>query len=339
MTSPNGNPPDLNYHNPNDSGQPPAAPGYGQSYGAPPAPEADAYGSAAPNPYGQPPAPEHGAAPAPSPYGAPPAPAPTLGAASEATYGAPPAYGQAPAPEYGQPAPAAYGTPGGAPYGQSAPDYGQQPYAQQPAPAPGAYQQQPYGEPPAYGNYAAPGVPAGGASLDQPYYGIGFIEAIKRFFLKYATFSGRASRSEFWWVYLFLLIVNVVFGILGQIGSNNVLGTIVSGLEGIWGLAIIVPSIALLVRRLHDSNMSGWFAFLPYGLYVGGILAFFVALLTGAGGIADALSGGGFSLSGSAAFVAIIGLLAFFAGFISWIVLAVRGSDPAGARFDQQPLA
>lgn len=357
MTSPNGSPPDPNYQNPNDSELPPAAPGYGQPYGTPPAPA-----------YGQPPAPEYGANPAPSPYGVPPAPttaldatsetthdvppAPTLGGAPESTYGAPPAYGQTPEPEYGQSAQSTYDAPGGAPYGQPAPaygqqppTYGQQPYGQQPpAPASGAYQQQPYGEPPAYGNYAAPGAPGGAWAggeppIGQPYYGIGFIEAIKRFFIKYATFSGRASRSEFWWVYLFTIIVNAVFGILGRAGEGNALGTIASSLEGIWNLAIIVPSIALLVRRLHDSNKSGWFAFLPYGLYAGGFIAFIIALLTGAGGIADAFSGGGFSLSGIAVIIAIIGILALLAGFISWIVLAVSGSDPAGARFDQQTLA
>jgi len=53
---------------------------------------------------------------------------------------------------------------------------------------------------------AAPAQPSPTA-LDMPYYGIGFIDAIKRGFRKYATFSGRASRSEYWWWALFTFIV------------------------------------------------------------------------------------------------------------------------------------
>src|SRR6185312_8282818 len=53
----------------------------------------------------------------------------------------------------------------------------------------------------------------GGVPLDQPLYGASFGQAIKRFFTKYATFSGRASRSEYWWVQLFnFIIVAVLYG-------------------------------------------------------------------------------------------------------------------------------
>ncbi len=56
---------------------------------------------------------------------------------------------------------------------------------------------------------AAPAQPSPPA-LDMPHYGIGFIDAIKRGFKKYATFSGRAGRSEYWWWALFTFIVSVV---------------------------------------------------------------------------------------------------------------------------------
>jgi Protein of unknown function (DUF805) len=61
--------------------------------------------------------------------------------------------------------------------------------------------------------------PSGGTrpappSLDLPYYGIGFVDAVKRGFRKYATFTGRASRSEYWWWVLFTFTGYLVLGLL-----------------------------------------------------------------------------------------------------------------------------
>lgn len=92
--------------------------------------------------------------------------------------------------------------------------------------------------------------------LDQPLYGATFPQAISRFFQKYAVFSGRASRSEFWYAYLFVFLVNVfistVFGSL--IGDMNLYRII----TGVWSLAILIPFLALGSRRLHDANLSAW---------------------------------------------------------------------------------
>jgi len=73
-----------------------------------------------------------------------------------------------------------------------------------------------------------------------------FTDAISQCFKKYATFEGTASRSEYWWFFLFL--------ILGNIG----LGLIHDGLSGLFALATLVPSIAVTCRRLHDTDRSGW---------------------------------------------------------------------------------
>jgi len=103
--------------------------------------------------------------------------------------------------------------------------------------------------------------------LDWPYYGIGFGAAIKRFFAKYATFSGRASRGEYWWVVLFNFVVYVVLlalsgasGALGasENGSMSPLATVISSIFGLYYLTAIVPSLALAWRRLHDTGHSGW---------------------------------------------------------------------------------
>ena len=51
-------------------------------------------------------------------------------------------------------------------------------------------------------------------SLDLPHYGIGFVDAVKRGFKKYATFTGRASRSEYWWWTLFTFVIYLVLGLV-----------------------------------------------------------------------------------------------------------------------------
>jgi Predicted membrane protein len=78
-----------------------------------------------------------------------------------------------------------------------------------------------------------------------------FTEAISSFFKNYATFSGRASRSEFWFSYLFLVIVGIVASIIDIVVNNEIVSSI-------WNLAVLVPTLAMSSRRLHDINRSGW---------------------------------------------------------------------------------
>lgn len=75
---------------------------------------------------------------------------------------------------------------------------------------------------------------------------------------KYANFSGRASRSEFWFFYLFLLIG---YGI--AISTIFISIKLFIGIISLFVIAMIIPSIAVTVRRLHDINKSGWFIILP----------------------------------------------------------------------------
>ena len=75
---------------------------------------------------------------------------------------------------------------------------------------------------------------------------------------KYATFSGRASRSEFWFFHLFNLICYAIFLFLAFSVTFQFFWVF-----GIYIIAVILPSLAVLVRRLHDVNKSGWFFLLP----------------------------------------------------------------------------
>jgi uncharacterized membrane protein YhaH (DUF805 family) len=83
---------------------------------------------------------------------------------------------------------------------------------------------------------------------------------------KYADFSGRARRAEFWMFTLInilisigIAIVEAIIGTAGAVGGSGIIGTIYS-------LAVFIPSIAVSARRLHDTNRSGWWlliAFIP----------------------------------------------------------------------------
>ncbi len=69
---------------------------------------------------------------------------------------------------------------------------------------------------------------------------------------KYATFTGRATRAEFWYFILFNTIVSFILAILdGIFGTNGVF-------YGIYVLAVLIPTLAVEVRRLHDIGKSGW---------------------------------------------------------------------------------
>ena len=81
-----------------------------------------------------------------------------------------------------------------------------------------------------------------------------FIQSIQTCFRKYATFNGRASKSEFWWWTLFVVLISIVGQMLGDIPA------------AIIALGTLLPYLAVSSRRLHDIDRSGWWqliGFLP----------------------------------------------------------------------------
>jgi uncharacterized membrane protein YhaH (DUF805 family) len=72
------------------------------------------------------------------------------------------------------------------------------------------------------------------------------IESIQTCFQKYAKFNGTASRSEYWWFFLF------------NIATCLVIGRFSSVMSGIFSLATLLPGLAVATRRLHDTDRSGW---------------------------------------------------------------------------------
>ena len=95
--------------------------------------------------------------------------------------------------------------------------------------------------------------------------------AIIKCFMLYAIFSGRAKRAEFWWFFLFCMIVGLMgsvidaaLGLDAAIGGNGIFTTLIQ-------LATFLPSIAVGSRRLHDTNRSGWWQLLWIVVFIGWI--------------------------------------------------------------------
>ena len=84
-----------------------------------------------------------------------------------------------------------------------------------------------------------------------------FADAVRTCLTKYVVFSGRARRSEYWWFALFTFLVSLVASILDLILDTDYSRG--SGLiNGVTSLALLLPSIAVAIRRLHDTSRTGW---------------------------------------------------------------------------------
>lgn len=128
---------------------------------------------------------------------------------------------------------------------------------------------------------------------------------------KYYSFKGRASRSEFWWFCLFTLLINIAVAIVGVMAPA--LASIISAMQALW---LLLPTVSVSTRRLHDRDFSGWWQALPVALMLPG--------LVGVAADADWL----FILVAFAAVIASIGLM---------VVYALKGTSGPN-RFGPDPL-
>ena len=141
-------------------------------------------------------------------------------------------------------------------------------------PTPYPANQPPYGAPQQFG---APGL----APDIAPLPGASFGEAIKRYFQRYAQFRGYASRSEYWWPWLMNFVISCAFSLFMIIPILSAMSTVIeaaqngdptvtpvypssvyiaSGISSLYSLAVLLPNLSSLVRRLHDTGKSGlWF--------------------------------------------------------------------------------
>ncbi len=99
---------------------------------------------------------------------------------------------------------------------------------------------------------------------------MGFVDAVKTCFRNYVTFSGRAARPEFWWFALFVYGGGLLLGLLdlALFGQTTTVSTETTTavasqtsfapFSSLFGLAVVLPYISVTVRRLHDTDRSGW---------------------------------------------------------------------------------
>ncbi len=83
-------------------------------------------------------------------------------------------------------------------------------------------------------------------------------ESVRTVLSNYATFTGRASRTEFWWWVLAVFLASLVLGAI----EGSLFGNGHGILSGIFSLAVILPNLAVGARRLHDSDRTGWWLLL-----------------------------------------------------------------------------
>jgi len=89
-----------------------------------------------------------------------------------------------------------------------------------------------------------------------------YLQALK----KYAAFSGRARRKEYWYFFLFNAIIGIVLGLIDNlVGAYNVL-------YGLYSLAVLLPGIGVSIRRLHDTGHSGWWLLIGLIPLIGAII-------------------------------------------------------------------
>ncbi|TAX90175.1 DUF805 domain-containing protein [Rhizobium leguminosarum] len=129
---------------------------------------------------------------------------------------------------------------------------------------------------------------------------MGFTEAVRTVLTqKYATFSGRASRSEVWWFQLFYWLILLALGVVAALAASATGGPdgssslviAVGGIAALFVLAMILPQLSVQVRRFHDRNISGWWflalfmlSFVPYLKVIAGLTIFVITVLRGTEG-------------------------------------------------------
>lgn len=154
------------------------------------------------------------------------------------------------------------------------------------------------------------------------------VDWAKRPLQKYADFSGRAPRAEYWWyvlatiiAYLVVMFVERLVGLSNMIGPYGLLSFVLM-------LALLVPGLAVGIRRLHDTNRSGWWMLL--------MLPYLLSMLLAIG----SMSSGSMTGFGAAGFLGLVGLVGAIVLLIFMVLPGTKGPntygpDPYGADVEQ----
>ena len=104
--------------------------------------------------------------------------------------------------------------------------------------------------------------------------------AVKTCFNKYADFTGRARRSELWWFFLAITVVSIILTFI-DVSIFSGMAAEIGVLSTIFGLATLIPSLAVGARRLHDTNRSGWWQLLLLIPFLGWLVVIYFFIVKG----------------------------------------------------------
>jgi uncharacterized membrane protein YhaH (DUF805 family) len=142
---------------------------------------------------------------------------------------------------------------------------------------------------------------------------------------KYAEFNGRARRAEYWWYALLLIVAYVVLGMVESIlGIGQMLGTY-GPLTASLMLATLVPSLAVGIRRLHDTSRSGWWLLIGVVPYAFMIITMMMSLAAG-------------SVGGAMVSIGLTGVIALIGGIVLLVLMVLEGTR-GDNRYGPDPLA
>lgn len=99
---------------------------------------------------------------------------------------------------------------------------------------------------------------------------MGMMEAMQLFFANYVNFEGRSRRAEYWWPVAFNMIVLILLYLLAI--GGGILAVLAGLLYLIYALAVILPGLSVVIRRLHDLDKSGWWWFIGFVPLIGGLV-------------------------------------------------------------------
>lgn len=118
-----------------------------------------------------------------------------------------------------------------------------------------------------------------------------FMDAVRSGFNNYANFSGRALRSEYWWWIVFNWIAAIVAGIIDRALGWSLYQTTMYGVQQTVGpvativlLALFIPWLSVAVRRLHDTDRSGWWMLIGFVPIIGSLILLYFFVISGTPG-------------------------------------------------------
>ena len=170
-----------------------------------------------------------------------------------------------------------------------------------------------------------------------------FVNAVKQCFRKYGDFSGRATRAEYWWWQLFGWIGAFVFGVV----DSSIVSLIVSLIGGVdvfspfgtvFGLAILLPGLAVTARRLHDIGKTGWWLLAWFIVFFLGTIPFILGIVLIVLSVIDIMSYESTNFTVSVILI-LIGLLVWLIAIIWWLAWMIRQGQTGPNRYGPDPRA